>query len=79
MKRTLAAAKAPLPKFRSDKEAAEYFGSHSVAEIWKQLPLAQKTKLSAKLTESIRKRHTQAKSPISLRLGSEQIAAARRS
>ncbi|HYL74776.1 MAG TPA: hypothetical protein VEU96_11265 [Bryobacteraceae bacterium] len=79
MKRKFAAAKAPLPKFRSDKEAAKYFGSHSVVQIWKQLPLAQKTKLSATLTESIRERHIQAKSPIALRLGSTQIAAAKRS
>jgi len=78
MKRKLLPAKAPLPRFRSDKEAAEYFDSHSVAEIWNQLPVAQKTKLSAKLTESIREQHTQAKSPISLRLGSEQIAAAKK-
>jgi predicted DNA binding CopG/RHH family protein len=78
MKRKLAVAKAPLPKFRSDKEAAEYFESHSVAEIWDQLPKAQKTSLHAELTKSIRERHTQAKSPISLRLASEQIAAAKK-
>lgn len=73
MKRKLVAAKAPLPSFRSDKEAAEYFDSHSVAEIW---PEGQRIKLSAKLTEPIRERR--AKSAISLRLASEQIAAAKR-
>jgi hypothetical protein len=38
MKRKLPPAKAPLPKFRSDEEAAEYLQTHSVAEVWNQLP-----------------------------------------
>src|ERR1035438_10500480 len=41
MKRKLALAKTPLPKFASDKEAAEYFEKHSVAGIWDQLPRAR--------------------------------------
>jgi len=32
MEKKLPAAITPLPKFRSDKEAAEYFETHSVAE-----------------------------------------------
>jgi len=38
MKKKLASAKAPLPKFRSDKDAAEYFEAHSVAGLWDELP-----------------------------------------
>jgi len=78
MKRKLSPAKAPLPKFRSDREAAEYFESHSLADVWNNLPEGQKTELSAALAKSIRQRHARAKSPISLRLAPDQIAAAKR-
>jgi hypothetical protein len=56
MKKKLPAAKAPLPQFRSDKEAAEYFETHSVADVWDQLPAARQTKPSAALAKSIRER-----------------------
>jgi len=55
MKKKLAFAKLPLPKFRSDKEAAEYFETHSMAEIWDQLPRAKRDRPSAALVKSIRK------------------------
>ena len=70
--------KAPLPKFRTDEEAASYFESHSVAEVWDQLPEGSPTKPSAELSKSIRERHASAKTPISLRLTPEQIAAAKK-
>jgi predicted DNA binding CopG/RHH family protein len=76
-KKKLAAAKSPLPKFKSDKEAAEYFERHSVAGVWDQLPEAHSAKPSAALTRAVRERHARAKSPISLRLAPEQIAAAK--
>jgi predicted DNA binding CopG/RHH family protein len=78
MKKKLPSAQIPLPKFRSDKKAAEYFDSHSVADIWDQLPPAKTAKLSAALSKSIRERHATAKSAISIRLAPEQIAAAKR-
>jgi predicted DNA binding CopG/RHH family protein len=78
MKKKLPSAKLPLPKFRSDKEAAEYFDTHSIANIRDQLPAAKPAKLSAALSKSIRERHAAAKSPISIRLAPEQIAAAKR-
>jgi len=78
MKKKLPPAKSPLPNFRSDKEAADYFQTHSVAEVWDQLPEAKPPRLSKALEKSIRERHRAAKSPISIRLGSEQIAAAKR-
>ncbi len=78
MKRKLSLAKSPLPKIQSDQEAAEYFGSHSVAGVWDQLPEAPQAKLSPALESKIRDRHARAKSPISLRLTPEQIAAAKR-
>lgn len=77
MKKKLPSAKGPLPKFRSDKQAAEYFEAHSVAEVWDQLPAGRQAKPSAALAKSIRERHARAKSPISIRLAPEQIAAAK--
>jgi hypothetical protein len=41
MKKRLTPAKIPLPKFASDKKAAEYFERHSVAGVWDQLPEAR--------------------------------------
>jgi predicted DNA binding CopG/RHH family protein len=78
MKRRLPPAKAPLPKFPSDQAAAEYFQTHSVAEVWNQLPESQPAKASEALEQSIRERHRVAKSPISIRLGPDQIAAAKK-
>jgi len=69
--------KLPLPKFKTDRDAAEYFESHSVAGVWDQLPEAPQAKPSAALGRKIRDRHTVAESPISLRLAPEQIAAAK--
>jgi predicted DNA binding CopG/RHH family protein len=67
----------PLPKFQSGQEAADYFGSHSIAGVWDQLPEAFQAKPSPALAKKIRGRHARAKSPISLRLAPEQIAAAK--
>ena len=78
MKKQLAPAKMPLPKFRSDKEVAEYFETHSVAEVWDQLPAGRTVKPSPALARSIRERHARAKLPISLRLAPQQIAVAKR-
>jgi len=77
MKRKLQRARAPLPKFPSDKAAAEYFQTHSVAEVWNQLAEGKAAKLSKSLAKAIRERHAAAKAPISIRLGVDQIAAAR--
>ena len=78
MKKKLPLARTPLPKFRSDEEAAGYFDKHSVAGVWDKLPAAKAAKTSRALTESIRDRHAAAKSPISIRLVPEQIAAAKK-
>jgi predicted DNA binding CopG/RHH family protein len=78
MKRKLPPAKSPLPKFTSDEVAAEYLDQHSVADVWNQLSEAKPSKPSKALAKSIRERHTAAKSPISIRLGTDQIAAARK-
>jgi predicted DNA binding CopG/RHH family protein len=77
MKKKLSPAKSPLPKFRSDQDAAEYFERHSVAAVWDGLSEAPRAKPSAALASKIRDRHASAKSPISLRLAPEQIAAAK--
>src|SRR5881628_2330949 len=78
MKKKLSRAQMPLPNFRSDKDAAEYFEGHSVAEVWDQLPESRPAKTSAALAKSILERHARAKSPISIRLVPEQIAAAKK-
>jgi len=77
MKKRLSPAKSPLPKFQSDQEAAEYFEGHSVAGVWDRLPETPSAKPLAALAKKIRDRHARAKSPISLRLAPEQIAAAK--
>ncbi len=78
MKKKLPSATVPIPKFRSDQEAAEYFQTHSVAEVWNQLPKGNGAKPSKALAKSIRERHAAVKSPISIRLGPDQIAAAKK-
>lgn len=78
MKKKLTAAKVPLPKFRSDEEAADYLDTHSVTDVWDQLPPASAGKPSAPLNKSIRQRHARAKSPVSIRLVPEQIEAAKK-
>jgi predicted DNA binding CopG/RHH family protein len=77
MKKKLPPAKSLLPKFQSNQDAAEYFESHSVASVWNRLPEAPQVKLAPELAAKIRDRHARAKSPISLRLAPEQIAAAK--
>jgi predicted DNA binding CopG/RHH family protein len=67
-----------LPGFRSDKEAAGYFETHSVADVWDRLPEAKPARASKALEKAVRERHAAAKPPISIRLGSEQIAAAKK-
>jgi len=49
-----------------------------VTEVWDQLPESKPAKPGAALAESIRERHARAKSPISIRLVPEQIAAAKK-
>jgi predicted DNA binding CopG/RHH family protein len=61
-----------------DTEAAEFFGTHSVAEVWDQLPKGHQAKASRALEKSIRKRHGVVKAPISIRLNPDQIAAAKK-
>ncbi len=78
MKKKLPPAKTPLPRFRSDKDAADYFQTHSVADAWDQLPEAKPAKVSKALKKSIQKRRAAAKSPISIRLGTDQISAAKK-
>ena len=78
MKKKLSPSKAVLPRFRSDREAAEYFETHSVAGLWDQLPEARSVTLAPALADSIRERHARAKAAISIRLAPEQIDAAKK-
>ena len=56
MKEPLKPAKLPLPKFRSDKEAAEYFDTHAVTGVWDALATAKPAKPTAALARAIQKR-----------------------
>jgi predicted DNA binding CopG/RHH family protein len=47
-----------------------------VADVWDQLPEVRQAEPSAALAKAIHERHARVKSPISLRLAPEQIAAA---
>lgn len=67
----------PLPKLSSN-EAAEYFDTHSMAEMWDILPESQPVRLSKAWADKIRKRHASVKSPISIRLAVDRIAAAKK-
>jgi predicted DNA binding CopG/RHH family protein len=78
MKKKLPPAQAPLPKFRSDPALAEYLETHSVTPLWDQLPETKQARPSAALKKSILDRRAHAKSPISIRLGPEQIEAAKK-
>jgi predicted DNA binding CopG/RHH family protein len=78
MTKKLSPARMPLPKFASDKESAEYFDSHSVGEVWDRLGEGDAAAPAKRLADAIRKRHVQAKSPISIRLAPEQIAVAKK-
>jgi predicted DNA binding CopG/RHH family protein len=78
MKKKLPPSKERLPKFRSDDEAAEYFETHSVANIWDRMRETTPAKPSKKLAKNIQDRHRQAKSPISIRLDAHQIAVAKK-
>jgi hypothetical protein len=73
VRKKLPLAKGPVSKFRSQKPAAEYLETHSVAEVWNQLPEEKQAKPSAALKKLIRERHANAKSPISIRFVPEQI------
>jgi hypothetical protein len=57
MKKRIPEAKAPLPKFESDQEAADYFDRHSVAAIWDRLPKTKPFELSPALAKKVRDRH----------------------
>lgn len=78
MKKKLSRAEVPLPKFPSDEAAAEYFDSHAVAGVWEQLPEVKPLTLSRSLAKTIQTRRASAKSPVSIRLEPDQIAAARK-
>jgi hypothetical protein len=77
MKKKLLSARVPLPEFRSDQKAAEYFETPSMAEVWDRLPAGRKSKLSAVPARSIRDSQDGIKSSISIRLVPEQIASAK--
>ena len=63
-------------KKKLPEEAAEYFETHSLGDVWHQLPESKPGKLSVALAKSIQARHAAAKSPISIRgpeLGHHQL------
>jgi hypothetical protein len=59
----LTPAKAPQPKFRSEKAAADYFQTHSIGDVWNQLHEARQATLAKAVEKSIRQRAAATKSP----------------
>jgi hypothetical protein len=57
MRKKLPSAEAPLPKFRSDEEAAEYFETHSIADVWDQLLEGKHTEPSRGTTDTLFRKH----------------------
>ncbi len=60
-----------IPKFRTEKEEAEFWDTHSIAQVWNQLAKVN-VELSGTLKEKIHERR-KAKKLISLRLEPEQV------
>jgi hypothetical protein len=53
MRKKLKPAKMPLPRFDNSEEAAEYFESHSVADVWDKLERVPPVQLSKQLERAI--------------------------
>lgn len=67
-------AQRKVPKFRGDREAAEFWATHDSAAYAKDLP-----GVAVKVAPSLRRRvAVRAKKPVTLRLEEQQIAAAKR-
>lgn len=73
----LAEAEWPLPDFPDDEAAAQYFETHSLANIWDKLKPVSPSKLAPEQSRKIRERHAQHKAAISIRLQPDQIEAAK--
>ena len=67
-------ARRKIPAFRTDRDAADYWGKHDSASYARDLPTA-----ALKVSPALRRRVvTRAKKPVTLRLEERQIAAAKR-
>ena len=71
-------ARLPLPKFANEDEEAEYWGTHSIAEIWDQLEPVRPFKLPPSQVRQIRERHLRRKQAAAALLDPTQLAAAKR-
>jgi len=65
---------AKIPKFKSEKEEAEFWDSHSIADVWGELEEAD-IKPAPELKASIKERSQNRLKMVSLRLREEQIQA----
>ena len=70
--------KIKIPKFRTESEEAEYWGTHDTTDIWKHAKPARTVKLPPAQIKMIRERHDQRKTAISIRLDPEQIKVAKK-
>jgi len=71
-------ARLPLPKFANEDEEAEYWGTHSIAEIWDQLEPVPSFKLPPSQVRQIRERYLRRKQTAAALLDPAQLAAAKR-
>jgi hypothetical protein len=73
-----AKTKSIIPDFKSEREAADWYASHSAAEFWDELKPARPITLPPEQIQAIRDRHKRRKSTVSIRFDPDQIAQARR-
>lgn len=71
-------ARPVIPRFTSEREAADWFASHSAEEFWHELLPARPIKLPREQVEAMRQRHRRRKTAISLRLDPDQIEKAQK-
>ncbi len=67
-----------IPKFTNNEEAANFFETHDISQVWDQLKPVRPFKLPASQVQAIRERYLRRKAAISLRLEPQQIAQAKR-
>jgi hypothetical protein len=69
--------KSIIPKFATEREAADWFAAHSAADFWHELLPVPPFKLPPEQAQMIRDRHQRRrKSAISIRLDPDQITTA---
>lgn len=67
-----------VPHFANSDDAAAFFDTHDISELWEQMRQVPAFKLPSAQIDAIRKRHADRKTAVSLRLEPAQIRDTRR-